>query len=44
MTLLKTSVGDFGPFHTIEIISDRLICDNIHYQFNIIGEYQIISV
>lgn len=37
MKALITATGQFGPFATIEILSDRYRCDGAEYQFDVIG-------
>lgn len=41
MKALITSSGQFGPFTSIEQITDRWICDGTEYQFSVIGNATI---
>lgn len=41
MSVLILNSGNIGPFKNIEILDDRLRCDNTDYPFNVIGEYSI---
>lgn len=43
MKALTTPAGNFGPFNTIEILSDRYRCDNTDLPFNVIGQGQIVE-
>jgi hypothetical protein len=38
MKILKTQIGDFGPFNSIEQLADRWHCDGVDYQLNVVGE------
>lgn len=37
MKALVTSSGQFGPFSSIETLSDRYRCDGVDYQFSVVG-------
>jgi len=37
MKTLVTANGQFGPFSSIETLSDRYRCDGVEYQFGVIG-------
>ncbi len=37
MKQLTTSGRVFGPFHSVETLTDRYLCDGIEYQFDTIG-------
>lgn len=41
MKTIVRQAGNIGPFDVIDILSDRLRCDGIDYQFAILGEYTI---
>lgn len=41
MKALITATGQFGPFTSIETLSDRYSCDGAEYQFEVIGEATI---
>lgn len=41
MKALVTATGQFGPFSTIETLSDRYRCDGCDYQFSVIGDATI---
>jgi hypothetical protein len=41
MNSLITGARIFGPFKVITPLADRLLCDGVEYQFNIIGNYSI---
>lgn len=41
MKILNTQVGKFGPFSVIETLDDRYRCDDMEYQFSVIGDTTI---
>ena len=42
MKALTTSSGNFGPFASIEVLSDRYRCDNTDLPFSVIGQGEIV--
>lgn len=38
MKILKTQIGDFGPFNSVERLTDRWNCDGIEFQFSVVGD------
>lgn len=43
MKALTTIKGNFGPFATIEVLSDRYRCDNTDLPFTVVGEGEIVE-
>jgi hypothetical protein len=43
MKALTTSLGNFGPFHTIEVLADRYRCDNADLPFTVVGQGEIVE-
>lgn len=43
MKALTTPAGNFGPFNTIEVLSDRYRCDNTDLPFSVVGQGQIVD-
>lgn len=43
MKALTTSSGNFGPFHTIEVLADRYRCDNADLPFTVVGTGDIVE-
>lgn len=41
MSVVITASGNHGPFKTIEVLDDRLRCDDTDLPFSVIGEYEI---
>ncbi len=41
MSVIVRMAGNIGPFVSIVVGSDRLVCDGIDFPFNVIGEYEI---
>lgn len=41
MSVIITSQSVFGPFKKIEILTDRLRCDDAEFPFNVLGSYEI---
>lgn len=41
MSVIITESVVIGPFSSIEILSDRLNCDGVHYPFTVIGSYTL---
>lgn len=41
MSVIITNTGVLGPFSTIEVLEDRLRCDDTEYPFTVIGEHTI---
>ncbi len=40
---VKTTSGNFGPFATIEVLSDRYRCDNTDLPFTVVGQGEIVE-
>lgn len=43
MKALTTPFGNFGPFHSIEVLSDRYRCDNTDLPFTVVGTGTIVE-
>lgn len=43
MKALTTSNGNFGPYKTIEVLTDRYRCDDTDFPFTVIGEATIVD-
>jgi hypothetical protein len=43
MKALTTPSGNFGPFNTIEVLSDRYCCDNTDLPFSVVGQGEIVE-
>jgi hypothetical protein len=43
MKALTTPKGNFGPFTTIEVLSDRYRCDNTDLPFSVVGTGEIVE-
>jgi hypothetical protein len=43
MKALKTPSGNFGPFATIEVLSDRYRCDNTDLPFSVVGQGDVVD-
>lgn len=43
MKAVKTTSGNFGPFATIEVLSDRYRCDNTDLPFTVVGQGEIVE-
>lgn len=43
MKALTTPSGNFGPFNTIEVLSDRYRCDNTDLPFSVVGQGEIVE-
>lgn len=43
MKAIKTQSGNFGPFHSIEVLSDRYRCDNTDLPFTVVGTGEIVE-
>jgi hypothetical protein len=41
MKTIISDAGTFGPFRSVEVLTDRLRCDGIEYQFSVMGTYSI---
>lgn len=41
MSVIITSQSVFGPFKKIEVLIDRLRCDDAEFPFNVLGSYEI---
>lgn len=44
MKILRTSVGEYGPFRTITKLADRWSCDGIEYPFDVVGKAEAVAV
>ena len=43
MKAITTSSGNFGPFASIEVLSDRYRCDNTDLPFTVVGHGEIVE-
>jgi len=44
MKLIQTATEEFGPFHTVEVLSDRYRCNgDLDIQFDVIGDSQVVD-
>lgn len=43
MKALTTTSGNFGPFRSIEVLSDRYRCDNTDLPFSVVGQGTIVD-
>jgi len=44
MKLIQTATETFGPFHTVEVLSDRYRCNgDLDIQFDVIGDSQLVD-
>lgn len=43
MKALTTPSGNFGPYNTIEVLSDRYRCDNTDLPFTVVGTGEIVE-
>jgi hypothetical protein len=43
MKALTTPSGNFGPFRSIEVLSDRYRCDNTDLPFTVVGQGEIVD-
>jgi hypothetical protein len=43
MKALTTPSGNFGPFHSVETLSDRYRCDNTDLPFTVVGQGSIVD-
>lgn len=43
MKALTTTSGNFGPYNTIEVLSDRYRCDNTDLPFTVVGQGEIVE-
>lgn len=43
MKALTTQSGNFGPFNTIEVLSDRYRCDGTDLPFVVVGQGEIVE-
>ena len=41
--IVATSVGLFGPYISVQTLSDRLLCDGAELPFTVIGTYTLID-
>lgn len=41
--IVSTSVGLFGPYADVQILTDRLLCDGAELPFTVIGAYSVID-
>lgn len=41
MKTVYSDAGVLGPFQVIEVLEDRLRCDGVEYQFDLLGHYTI---
>lgn len=43
MKALTTPSGNFGPYNSIEVLSDRYRCDNTDLPFTVVGQGEIVE-
>jgi hypothetical protein len=44
MTTIKTQTGDYiGPFKQVDVLADRLRCDNTDLPYTVIGTYEFVD-
>lgn len=43
MKALTTPNANFGPFKSIEVLSDRYRCDNTDFPFSVVGQGEIVD-
>jgi len=41
--IVDTDIGLFGPYTSVQVLDDRLLCDGAELPFTVIGAYSVID-